>query len=207
MGEPTWDELVDWHLQPAYRRRNACRLATGRSAQFVEKVWQHVCNKIVPPYERATKDGLTPVNAFRFILVKILQFIKYCSCGIVCVKLFARNRLHRCGGAIEQARSTLHMNEERWKKLEITALRISLVIDILNPNCRFEDTNHAPLLPRCVTAIIDSFPKEVMDAACSMPHAACRMLHVACCMLHVACRWHHRCMLGQWQVGSTSISW
>ena len=100
-------------------------------------------------------------------------------------------RMCRCGGAIQQALITLNVSEERWKKLEITALRLSVAINILDPELRFEITNHAPLLPRCVTAIIDSFPKEVMDASCMACYVACCML--ACHTCHHASM--HRCTL------------
>ena len=95
MVEPTWDELVDWHLQPRFRRAKACRLATGRSADFVESVWQRVKGLIPPPYERTTRDGLSPTDSFRFIIVKILQFIKYahmhtCAYPVACACTIAR---------------------------------------------------------------------------------------------------------------------
>lgn len=86
----TWDDLSQWGIRSEYHAKDACLKSTGRSPQFLEALWQHVKDRVPCPYERRTTCGLSPMDAFRFCVVKILAFIKN-------------------GGAIQQAPTTLQV--------------------------------------------------------------------------------------------------
>ena len=59
----------------------------------------------------------------------------------------------------------MQVKPEQWEKMGILALQIAGAIDILDPSMRFDHDNHAPMLPPCLSCILDSFPKEVQCGA------------------------------------------
>ena len=45
--------------------------------------------------------------------------------------------------------------------MHVLASELAKAVNVLDPNMRFDPMNHAPMLPRCVTCMVDTFPKEV----------------------------------------------
>ena len=58
-------------------------------------------------------------------------------------------------------RLTNQVSKKQWKKMKVMALQMADAVAILQPSARFDVMNHAPMLPRCATYIIDLFPKEI----------------------------------------------
>ena len=151
-----WDALAS--LSGLGRRRGDVRCGesrdkTGKCDAALDHLWAQVRPKIEGShclYERS-KNNLDPDSNNRLLFWSLF-------------------RMNRINPDIAQAPSVLGLDKYQFEtKFKLMAMRVSQVIDYLDPSIRFDTDNHVPFLPANYTFIVDSAPVPVWGSLWSNP--------------------------------------
>ena len=160
-----WDALVDF-VPPNEHRRvlvfdvragqqgrpGACYEATGKDPATVEALFRSVQPGTQDLFQRqARSTGFSTDDQHRWCFIKLLEY-------------------NKVGCHVSQIPRLLHVPESVWYDKCVPLVHAMYpLLNALRPDQRFDPWNHVPMLPRCVTGIVDTLPKIVHASSLKNP--------------------------------------